>query len=541
MEFSPSIECSQHAVPSVDGTLIATVIQWQLILRSSTSLDPIRFITLDPAFAARVQFLRWSDSVIPHEATGDVDVFPAPGATDPPPRLLLADGDTVKVWDTSDPAWSATIDGAGGGVGKIANVFFGGTSNEVLVFAECGVKVTVWLLDAGRSIEIRDPKSVSAGHGYGYRPRTGHFALLTRPAAGDMVTIHAPGAYEVLHSFTVATVDAQGLKWSPCGRWIALWDSASSGYRVLIYTADGHLYRTFMGAQLDGSGGLGVKSVEWSRRGDYLAIGDHEKQVTLLNSSTFSPVMYLNHTNLIDQPQTSVWQEIISSTGQRSYARATQAMSPPSVNGATSDGGPKIGISAMAFNNPDGLSTLMATRVESIPTTVWIWSVSAQSILAVLIHHSPVKSMQWHPSLPHLLLLHCLNDEAAVYLWSSTWRDPHVVAIPLQDQRGRQEAKWTRNDPSAWYEQRPKLLFRNANQLVVGYVDDIEPDASEETRGLHQPTRARTNESDPPSHPLRETGSSSDWMFQSNAHDDELPSGAGEVDDTFHHRRPFHV
>jgi hypothetical protein len=61
-------------------------------------------------------------------------------------------------------------------------------------------------------------------------------------------------------------VDAQGLKWSPDGRWLAVWDSASSGYKVFIYTPDGHLYRTYTGTE-NGFNGLGVKIIEWSPKG----------------------------------------------------------------------------------------------------------------------------------------------------------------------------------------------------------------------------------------------------------------------------------
>lgn len=122
--------------------------------------------------------------------------------------------------------------------------------------------------------------------GYGYRPCTSHYALLTRSATHDVISVHQHTTYKLASSFQLPTLDAQGLKWSPCGRWIAVWDSAASGYKVLVYTADGHLYRTYEKP----CEGLGVKSVEWSPGGDFLTIGSYDGRLAFLSNYTFSPV-----------------------------------------------------------------------------------------------------------------------------------------------------------------------------------------------------------------------------------------------------------
>ena len=83
-------------------------------------------------------------------------------------------------------------------------------------------------------------------------------------------------------------VDAQGLKWSPDGRWLAIWDAPSAGYRVCVYTADGHLYREYNGPAMGDAPGLGIRSVEWSPRGDFLAIGGFDRRVTFLSTRTVS-------------------------------------------------------------------------------------------------------------------------------------------------------------------------------------------------------------------------------------------------------------
>jgi len=163
------------------------------------------------------------------------------------------------------------------------------------------LKMTVWSLRTAKQIDIPHPKFSSKGkvpgadlrnyrssllQGFGYRTCTSHFALLTRPATHDIVSVHCHTTYRTVAKFTLPTMDAQGLKWSPCGRWIAVWDSASSGYKVLIYTADGHLFRT----REKPCEGLGIKTVEWSPASEFLVVGSYDGKISFLSTYTFSPV-----------------------------------------------------------------------------------------------------------------------------------------------------------------------------------------------------------------------------------------------------------
>jgi WD40 repeat protein len=175
-------------------------------------------------------------------------------------------------------------------MGKAVFSDFGRTENEIIIFSDFNSKVTVWDLVTGRSVEIKDPKfsSARATLGYAYRPQTGLFMLLSRPGPQDVITLHAPKTYFVLRTVGVASSDAQGAKWSPDGKWIVLWDTPSAGHRVFVYTADGNLYRMYSGEHDGDIEGLGVKTVEWSPKGDYLAIGGHDKRITLLSTRTVS-------------------------------------------------------------------------------------------------------------------------------------------------------------------------------------------------------------------------------------------------------------
>lgn len=200
--------------------------------------------------------------------------------------MLLANEDTILIFDANDAQWQAEISGAASNLDAIANVSFGYSPDEVLVFSDFRVKVTIWSLITNRGVEIRDPKTTL--HGYDYRSNTGHLAILTRSTAHDTVMLLNPGSHDLFNTFDPATVEAQGLRWSPDGQWLAVWDATSSGYKVLIYTADGHLFKTYRGGQDAHNIGLGVKSSKWSPETELLAIGDYNERVTLLGKNTVS-------------------------------------------------------------------------------------------------------------------------------------------------------------------------------------------------------------------------------------------------------------
>lgn len=275
METLQTIAC-EKLVSSPQGTLVAELHPPYLSIRDALTLRTVRCITIPADISTRTAKIHWA----PIDAKSQY-------AT----RFLLSDEQKIRIWDLRDPKWTVFIANGSAGMGKIANAEFG-LMGEVLVWNDFGSKVTVWDIEKGRGIEIRDPKYAD-GRGSGYRPRRdgepGIFALLTRPGPHDVLSLHRPGSYEVIRSLELPTTDAQGLKWSPDGRWIAIWDTPREGHKVFILTCDGHTYRQWTGQNLEKvAKGLGVRCVEWSPSGDFLAIGDFDGRITLLNTRTVS-------------------------------------------------------------------------------------------------------------------------------------------------------------------------------------------------------------------------------------------------------------
>ncbi|KAE9988671.1 hypothetical protein EG328_008688 [Venturia inaequalis] len=462
METSESIRTSQHAVSSQDALYVAALNGERLEIRATASLGLVRSI----ATSSKGPIIRWSP------------VFPASETSS---RLLLADEENVRVWDLYNERWTANINNGSGGMGKIVNVEFGRTKEEVLCFSDFGSKVTAWSLKTGRSVEIRDPKFPNA-RTFGFRSITGLCAILSRPGPQDILTLHAPSTYAVLKMVTLQSVDAQGMRWSPDGRWLAVWDTPSIGYRVYVYTADGHLYRVYNGDCGEDGLSLGVKSIEWSPKSDHLAIGGHDRRVTLLSTRTFSPVMFLDHTATIQlEADAEVWQEEISPSLKRSYKAVSQPVAPPIAPTTPIDQVTKTGLSILSFN-ADG--TMVATRDDSAPTTVWIWDLAKLVASTVLIQHSPIKKLTWHPTLPSILLIQCSHDEPTFYLYNTTSAIPDPIALPMKKPTGKFEAKWLQTTSN----QKPGLIFSDSQNFMLVWPEGRdsmdEEDEEREEKGL---------------------------------------------------------
>jgi len=227
--------------------------------------------------------------------------------------LLVADPERIRVVSALDDSFNAIVRNHVSGGTKPAVVDFGASDSEICVVAPFGLKFTVFNLKSSRAIEIPNPKvfsALSASTCFSFRPETRHLALLTRSAGKDMVSIHSFPTRELLRSWSPDTVDAQGLAWSPDGRWLAVWDSASQGHRIVFYTPDGHAFKTWAGPtnpQPEGQDfafGPGVKSLQFSANSRYVAIGDFGRSVSVLNVSSVTETMRLRHPKTLAPTET---------------------------------------------------------------------------------------------------------------------------------------------------------------------------------------------------------------------------------------------
>ena len=174
--------------------------------------------------------------------------------------------------------------------------------------------------------------------------------------------------------------------------------------------------------------------------------------------------MFLDHTSTIQLREGSiVWEEQVSAQSQRTYGAVSQPVSPPTASPGPSDAMPKIGITNILFSAD---ATLLATMDSTAPTTVWLWDLAKRNARAVLIQHSPVRSIAWHPTNPYLLLVQCTHEESTVYIYdaSPSTSLPYAIQLPLLKASGTFSTRWIRTDA----EKRPALMFGDsANSLVA--------------------------------------------------------------------------
>ncbi|EKG12437.1 hypothetical protein MPH_10554 [Macrophomina phaseolina MS6] len=513
LQVSERAKSSSYPVASPDGAFLAALVGNRLQIRAASSLSLVRSIVLPSEYTTKnAATVRWSPTCSRQNL-----------------RILVADENAVRVWDLADTRWKAVIDNGSGGMGKIANAQFGRSWAEVLVFSDFGARMTVWCLKTGRSVEIKDPKYYKDSRGFGYRPRTDTFAFLSRPGPQDILTLHAPGTYFLLKTITLASSDAQGLKWSPDGRWLVIWDAASTGLKLYVYTADGHLYRTYCGDDQGGVRGLGIKSIEWSPRGDYLAVGGYNQRVTLLSTRTFSPTVFLDHTSVVQLSAGDVWQEQVSAV--REYALVPQPVSPPMAPLPASETASKTGISAVAYSS-DG--NLLATRDDSMPTCVWLWDLMKLAARTVLIQHAPVKSLQWHPSIPTLLLIQCAQDDAVIYLWDAEKQGARILKAPLDKSAGKLEARWLQANA----DRRPSLVFGDSHGFLTMWPDGKEAILKLDHASSQPGTPGSADESEDSLYDILTGRTPVPGLADSASYDDYENSGESTVlDDTFHGKR----
>ncbi|TDZ37155.1 WD repeat-containing protein WRAP73 [Colletotrichum spinosum] len=285
MHFSRIFKSSPHCASSPDGSLIATLFTDSISIRSIETLETIHRIKL-PAKLGPANALLWSPSSR---------------------RVLASYADQIHVYSALEPGYHAVVRNPASPNFRPTFVQFGTSDDEIIMFSSFGLKFSIFHLTTSKTIEINSPKfhqPASAPRGFAIRP-SGHLALLTRLAGKDIVSIHHHATREVQRSWHPDTIDAQGLAWTPNGHWLVIWESAAQGHKILFYTPDGHLFRTWAGPSAFETDdkhvelGAGVKVCQISPDGARIAVCDHTRNVSVLDINATSTSMRLEHPTAI--------------------------------------------------------------------------------------------------------------------------------------------------------------------------------------------------------------------------------------------------
>ncbi|KAI1808428.1 hypothetical protein F4811DRAFT_238539 [Daldinia bambusicola] len=467
MRFSKALPSSPHCYPSPDGELIATLLPPSIVVRAVKSLDVLRTIKLPPDLTGGVTSFLWS-----------------PSST----RLLVAVADQIHIFSARQGNFHG-VARIPSSAAKSALIDFGVTDYEVCIWSPYGIKLTIINFTSSKAVEIANPKfynAASATRGCSFRASSHHLALLTRSSGKDMISIHSPGTRDIERSWYPDTIDAQGLTWTPDGRWLVVWETSAQAPRVLFYTSDGHIFKDWKGPlpYVSQDMGLqysaGVKTVALSPDSRRVAIGNGSICTCILNTPSMMEAMRLRHPQAIQPKDTlQIWQEqnTFSNTGPVSsptFVKATQIVTPE----WTTLNSLQEPVSGCNFAKFDCSSSLLATRLEEAPGTIWIWDISSSDLRAVLMYHANVTKLEWHPMQPELLLMRCEGDSygSLVFVWDPLSHGPRSVdlahRLPGSVNNSKMYATWLRKTAES-----PALFFSDSATCMMASLADSDEEA----------------------------------------------------------------
>lgn len=288
---------SSHCSPSPDGRYVATVRSSTLSVRSVETLQLVNVRKLAQGISGPICSLLW-----------------APSSS----KVLISTAHHIHLVSAVDRSFDASIQAPTPAGGTPAALHFGARDTEVFASSPLGLKFCVLDLSTSKVVEISNPKfhqPSTASRGFCLHPDTGHLALLTRVGGKDLVSVHHPATRQVQRSWSPDTVDAQGLLWTPDGRWLLLWESPAHGHRLLLYTPDGQHFRTLGPSSLatpqvprtERALGLGIKACRLSPNAELCAVGDHSRDVVVLSTQSWREKMKLMHpTTIVPRDTTRV-------------------------------------------------------------------------------------------------------------------------------------------------------------------------------------------------------------------------------------------
>lgn len=182
----------------------------------------------------------------------------------------------------------------------------------------------------------------------------------------------------------------------------------------------------------------------------------------MLMISQFLPRFTFVHHPTIKNSSEIVWQEELGPSRAREYTEARQPAVSPLVDSFPTAKEGSHGITIMDFNK-DG--SLLASRDGATPSTLRIYAPRSGQPVAALIHHAPIKSIQWHPKFADLLLIQCAIPEPTVFVWRAQWDTPKIFSLSIKAPFGQLKSSWLSSD-----DEHIRYMLGNTEQYGIGQI-----------------------------------------------------------------------
>ncbi|KAF9418656.1 WD repeat-containing protein wrap73 [Podila epigama] len=272
----------------------------------------------------------------------------------------------------------------------LRGVRFSADSRHVLVWEEHLLRMTVWSLENRRVCSIQHPKATtqsavtsfsvppfstlgttattstatlsisqtgnnttttsisnnnSGQYAYSVRADLQYLAIVERRDCKDYVSIHATEHFwsrPAIHTFPIPELaDAEGILWSPDGRYLVLWENPKMNYKLVVYSMEGRCHGVYQvqdtseSVVVPGSAFMGVKSICWHPSSKLFVVGGYDQKIRVLNYMTWTCFMELEHTASINYgAKTVLWRESdIGGTSSSYVPGSVESMEPFSLQG----------------------------------------------------------------------------------------------------------------------------------------------------------------------------------------------------------------
>lgn len=206
------------------------------------------------------------------------------------------------------------------------------------------------------------------------------------------------------------------MKWTRDDSGIIIWDSDIQ-YRIYLYSPTGQLQARY--SAYDNA--LGIRTVSLSPNGQLISIGSYDSSIRTINHLTFTKQSEMKHNILVDYEAQIYQEEEYTEPGYSSLTTRCKIyidalMDPPvKVPALPTSVDRAKPLTSVTLNAWSSDSRYLATRVDSMPSAVWIWEAGVGQLSVLLMHYHSVKYAAWNPT--RLFLAFCTGNNR-VYFWS---------------------------------------------------------------------------------------------------------------------------
>ncbi|KAG0148607.1 hypothetical protein CROQUDRAFT_41175 [Cronartium quercuum f. sp. fusiforme G11] len=349
-----------------------------------------------------------------------------------------------------------------------------GPGNDCLmVWSDWGLRITIWPLTSTQPqpVQLHHPKH-GPHLGSTFSSDSHYFALICRQPGQtrDQVAIYDTLGWACVSLFELPAdlVDVAHIRWSPCGRYLALVESALFNYRVEIRTPTGVKVGEYLPFKnlidppastthssdhgrpdrhgsgrtqstlnekwsksekadvtddrsiIDGYVGLGIRQVKWRPGGEYLAIGGWDGRMRILNDLTWTPICEIDlnarlSTQILSEPLG--WIERTRAHGIIPFDSTSPAtLTAPLVPDFTKPN-PTMGVREMEWSS-DG--ELIGCRNDAMPTTLYVFSFRSTNAGPVSISSGSVFATSTVPLKPRLASIVQFEQPIKSIAWHPT-------------------------------------------------------------------------------------------------------------------------